>query len=157
MPVWLRALIFLVTTPGTIVGLVPWFMMDRNLRPRTENQLVQAIALVIVAAGLGVLLWCARDFARRGRGTPAPYDPPKALIVAGLYRFTRNPMYVGVVTMLVGEALWFQSRNMLIYAAAFALAFHLRVLFYEEPKLTHLFGDEYAQYRARVSRWIPFR
>ena len=102
-----------------------------------------------------VLLWCARDFAVRGRGTPNPADPPRALVVDGLYRFVRNPMYVAIVTSLLGQAAMYRSSSVVWYAAIVAAAFHLRVVLYEEPKLTELFGDSYADYRRRVPRWVP--
>ncbi|HWP45479.1 MAG TPA: isoprenylcysteine carboxylmethyltransferase family protein, partial [Blastocatellia bacterium] len=91
----------------------------------------------------------------KGRGTPAPYDPPRRLVVSGLYRYTRNPMYVGIVTLLIGEALAFRSISLAIYSAAVWPLFHLRVIYYEEPKLRELFGQDYLDYCKKVSRWLP--
>ena len=155
MPIWLRSLSFLVIAPGSILGLLPWWVTDGRLRPPRGIHAPQVAAVIIMAVGVSVLLWCFRDFARRGQGTPAPYDPPKLLVVAGLYRFTRNPMYVGLVVTLLGESLWSESWRLLVYAGVVAVAFHLRVLSYEEPKLTKLFGEQFEAYRARVPRWVP--
>jgi protein-S-isoprenylcysteine O-methyltransferase Ste14 len=155
IPLWLRALSFLLIAPGTITVLVPRYFTGGVFLPIGAPMVGRVLAIVMMAAGYCVLLWCFRDFVRRGHGTPAPYDPPKKLVIAGLYQYTRNPMYVGLVIVLVGEALWSWSTLLLTYAAAVALAFHLRVLIYEEPKLTELFGRDFLDYRQRVSRWIP--
>jgi protein-S-isoprenylcysteine O-methyltransferase Ste14 len=91
----------------------------------------------------------------RGRGTPNPADPPRALVIDGLYRFVRNPMYVALVVSILGQAAVYRSRSVVWYPAIVAIAFHLRVVAYEEPKLAELFGESYADYRRRVPRWIP--
>jgi protein-S-isoprenylcysteine O-methyltransferase Ste14 len=156
MPVWLRAVAFLIAVPGTIAGWLPWYLAGTPPLWSGDGRIVaRSLAAVVAALGFAVLLWTATDFVRRGRGTPAPYDPPRALVTSGLYPFTRNPMYVGVVTMIVAQALWFGSTAVLIYAAVIALAFHARVVFFEEPRLTKLFGTAYADYRAYVPRWLP--
>ena len=155
VPVWLRAVSFLIIAPGSILGLFPWWVTDGHLEAGGESAAFLAVAVVLFAVGLSTLLWCFVDFGRRGLGTPAPYDPPKKLVVAGLYRYTRNPMYVALVLALVGESIWSQSRGMMIYTAVVAVGFHLRVVIHEEPKLTELFGDEFADYRRRVPRWLP--
>jgi len=113
------------------------------------------VALLPWLAGTGILLWSALDFALKGKGTPAPIDPPKVMVAEGLYRFVRNPMYLGVLLTLTGHVLWFQSLRLLIYIALLAVAFHLFVVFYEEPVLRRKFGDSYEDYCRRVSRWIP--
>jgi protein-S-isoprenylcysteine O-methyltransferase Ste14 len=155
MPIWIRALLFLIIAPGTLAGLIPWYIAGGNLRPTGDIPPIQWLGLILLVAGWAVLLWCARDFAYKGRGTPAPYDPPRALVTSGLYEFTRNPMYVGVVTAIIGQAVWFWSWQVLAYAVIVAVGFHLRVLLYEEPVLTRSFGDDYVTYCARVPRWIP--
>jgi protein-S-isoprenylcysteine O-methyltransferase Ste14 len=159
MPVWLRAALFIVVMPGAIAGWLPLWIGGASARaPHAPSTVAQWAGVALVAAGWAVLLWCARDFATRGRGTLSPTDPPRALVTAGFYRFTRNPMYVGVVAAIVGFALWLQSRGVLLYAAAMALVFHLRVLLFEEPTLRQMFGAEYDAYCARVPRWLaPFR
>jgi protein-S-isoprenylcysteine O-methyltransferase Ste14 len=105
--------------------------------------------------GAAIYFWCAWDFTFAGKGTPAPIYPPKELVATGLYRYVRNPMYAGILTLLLGEALFFASWRLLEYAGFVFLAFHLFVTLYEEPALRQKFGDSYKRYCATVSRWIP--
>ena len=102
-----------------------------------------------------MLLWCVRDFYVTGKGTLAPWDPPTRLVVVGLYRFVRNPMYVGVLGVVLGWSLVAGSPLLAIYAALLAVGFHLRVVLYEEPVLQRQFGDDWTRYRAGVNRWLP--
>ncbi len=102
-----------------------------------------------------MLIWCFWDFLVKGRGTPAPIDPPKELVVAGLYNYVRNPMYVGVLLVIFGHFLWFGYWNLLIYAAVVFIAFNTFVTYYEEPNLKTKFGSTYEDYLKRVPRWIP--
>lgn len=96
--------------------------------------------------GASIYFWCAWDFTFAGRGTPAPIDPPKKLVVRGLYRYVRNPMYVGVFSILLGEALFFESQRLLVYAAVVFFFFYLFVILYEEPILRQKFGESYQKY-----------
>jgi protein-S-isoprenylcysteine O-methyltransferase Ste14 len=105
--------------------------------------------------GFLLLLWCVRDFYVSGKGTLAPWDPPKRLVVVGLYRFVRNPMYVAVLTVVAGWSLAFGSRWLGLYLGILAVAFHLRVLFYEEPWLSRQFGADWVAYSKAVPRWLP--
>ena len=114
----------------------------------------EVAALVLAAAGVTVAFRSMLDFARRGFGTPAPIDPPKRLVVAGWYRYTRNPMYVGITAVLLAEAIFFRSWTLALYAAGIATMFHLFVMLYEEPTLARTFGADYAAYRAAVPRWF---
>jgi len=102
-----------------------------------------------------IYLRCAWDFTFTGRGTPAPFDPPKEIVVRGPYRYVRNPMYVAVMLALTGEALLFEAASLLIYAALAFSFFHFWVVFYEEPTLRRKFGDSYREYCRRVPRWLP--
>ena len=111
--------------------------------------------LVPIAAGLTGLLWCFADFIVEGEGTPAPYDAPRNLVSRRLYRWVRNPMYVAVLAIVLGEAVLFGSVALLSYAIALWLLFHLFVTLYEEPTLRARFGPSYDAYRAVVPRWIP--
>ncbi len=151
---WLRTLFFTIIAPGTITVLLPYFLLS-NARDKFAEQAWQWLGAVPVLLGFGIYLWCAKDFAVKGRGTPAPYDPPKQLVIVGLYRFVRNPMYVGVTLILLGEAALFSEATLLLYAALVLLAFHLRVRLYEEPTLQRLFGEAFRQYCAKVPRWLP--
>jgi protein-S-isoprenylcysteine O-methyltransferase Ste14 len=106
---------------------------------------------------LGALIYliCVMEFAVRGRGTPAPIDAPKRLVVTGLYQYVRNPMYVGVLSVVLGWTFLSKSTELLGYAALLALCFHAFIRLYEEPALKKLFGAEYEQYTATVGRWLP--
>ncbi|HET7585872.1 MAG TPA: isoprenylcysteine carboxylmethyltransferase family protein [Gemmatimonadaceae bacterium] len=142
-----RALLAFLALPGVVAFLVPW-----HLRPRGAH--FSVAALPIVGIGTVLLLWCVRDFYVAGRRTLAPWAPPERLVTLGLYRVSRNPMYVAVLTLLLGFALGYRSITLGIYAAAVALAFHVRVVRYEEPTLARLSGSGWRAYRARVPRWI---
>jgi len=111
--------------------------------------------LVFILIGASIYLRCAWDFAFAGRGTPAPIDPPKELVVRGLYRYVRNPMYVGVLSVVVGQAIWFEARGLFAYAALCFLLFFAFVVLYEEPALRRKFGESYERYCNEVPRWIP--
>jgi protein-S-isoprenylcysteine O-methyltransferase Ste14 len=116
------------------------------------------IAGIVVCLAGGVLaLWCVLTFAFVGKGTPAPFDPPRRLVVSGPYRHVRNPMYIGAAVALGGAAIVYHSTALLGYLALFLLITHLFVVWYEEPTLEGLFGDEYATYRSTVRRWLPVR
>ena len=114
------------------------------------------MALAIIAVGIAIYLYTALwGFALVGGGTPAPIAPTKILVVAGLHRFVRNPMYIGVALAIGGQALLFRSLHIAIYMVCMLLTAHLFVVFYEEPTLRKQFGEEYERYRATVPRWIP--
>ena len=126
---FLRALLAFVMLPGVVAGLGP-MLITRRLAMREE---FLAAGFAVLGVGLFLLLWCVRDFYVAGKGTLAPWDPPQRLVVVGLYRFVRNPMYVGVATVLAGWALLFRSPGLVIYLAAVVTMFHLRLILYEEP------------------------
>jgi protein-S-isoprenylcysteine O-methyltransferase Ste14 len=147
----LKNLLFTLVIPGTVGVYSPlWLVGDRPAVPPPGRWL----ALLVLAIGACVYAWCVWDFATFGRGTPAPIDAPKKLVVRGLYRYTRNPMYVGVLTVILGWALLFRSAVLCVYAAVVASCFHSVVVLYEEPHLARTFGDAYEQYRSRVGRWL---
>lgn len=148
----LKNLLFTLVVPGTVAFYVPWRLsLGRAVASGPEL----ALAVVVLAAGTATYGWCVWDFATFGRGTPAPIDAPNRLVVRGLYRFTRNPMYLGVLTVLVGWAVLYRSAALVFYALAIATLFHLFVVFYEEPHLHRRFGADYGRYRAGVPRWLP--
>jgi protein-S-isoprenylcysteine O-methyltransferase Ste14 len=154
MPVWLRAVLFIAIVPGTVAGWLPWRIAGAPSDWWGESNGVWRLGAVLILGGWAVLLWCAREFALRGRGTPGPWDAPRQLVISGLYRFTRNPMYVAVLTAILGQALWFHSRAVAWYALVMAIVFQLMVVLYEEPTLERAFGRQYTEYRGRVRRWF---
>jgi protein-S-isoprenylcysteine O-methyltransferase Ste14 len=119
--------------------------------------LLHVLGLVAATFGVSILLRCIWEFMVRGRGTLAPVDPPTQLVVRGLYRYVRNPMYLGAFTLLLGEAALFESSVVLLYAVAWFAIVNLIVLFYEEPVLHRRFGDSYERYLRSVNRWVPAR
>jgi protein-S-isoprenylcysteine O-methyltransferase Ste14 len=155
MPVWLRATIFILLAPGSVAGWLPWYVAGSPRAPWSVAHGWWRAGAVLTLIGWAVLLWCARDFALRGRGTPAPYDAPRSLVTSGLYRYLRNPMYVAVLTAILGQAIWYRSASVALYAVIIALCCHTFVMLYEEPRLTSLFGDAYTEYCRRVPRWLP--
>ena len=148
----LKNLLFTFAVPGTVAVYVP-LLMARNRSAATGAALVLAIALF--AAGGAIYAWCVLDFATFGRGTPFPADAPRRLVVRGLYRYTRNPMYVGVLTVILGWAVFYRSAGHACYALAIAVCFQLFIMLYEEPHLRRTFGPEYDEYCGKVPRWLP--
>ena len=151
----LGSALFFVLAPGTVAGLVPWWISRwRFDTPAAWFSLPVAGAL-LAAAGAIVLIDSFVRFAVQGIGTPAPVFPTRHLVVTGLYRHVRNPMYVAVVAVIAGQGLLFGNLRVLAYGGLVWLAFHLFVLAYEEPTLQATFGIEYERFRAGVPRWIP--
>jgi protein-S-isoprenylcysteine O-methyltransferase Ste14 len=150
------SLIFLVIAPGFVAGVFPWWITGWVFRsPLLGFYLFRAMGVALIALGLPVLLDSFARFAVQGLGTPAPVLPTKHLVVTGLYRFVRNPMYVAVCAIIFGQAFLFGSVQLLIYGALIWLAFHLFVLLYEEPKLRSSFDSDYVIFCQHVPRWIP--
>lgn len=116
---------------------------------------MEIVALAVTALGGMIALWCILTFVSLGKGTPAPFDPPRRLVVRGPYRYVRNPMYSGAGLALAGAAVFYRSPALLGYAAGFLVAMHLLVVLYEEPTLARTFGEEYREYCNRVRRWWP--
>jgi protein-S-isoprenylcysteine O-methyltransferase Ste14 len=139
---------------GLLLVLVPARILERSgiVRPAHLGA-VECAGIVMGVAGGALALWCVPTFAVVGRGTPAPFDPPRKLVIRGPYRYVRNPMYVGAALALCGAALFYRSIPLFGYAGLFLLATHLFVVWYEEPTLARLFGADYEAYRARVGRW----
>ena len=134
----LRALLAFLALPGLIAFLVPFLLAW----PRVRSGPFNTLALILLIPGIALLLWCVRDFLVIGKGTLAPWDPPRHLVVVGPYRVSRNPMYLAVVLILIGWAIGFRSRWLLLYALAMMVAFHLRVLLHEEPFLARTHRQE---------------
>jgi protein-S-isoprenylcysteine O-methyltransferase Ste14 len=153
--VLLKNMIFTIVVPGTITVLIPYWILGRDVAAIPPWGRRQYLGLVLVALGASVYLRCVWDFAAGGRGTPAPIDPPKVLIVRGLYRYVRNPIYLGVLFVVFGEAVFFESWALVRYGIAMFVIFHLFVIVYEEPTLRQTFGESYERYRRSVRRWVP--
>jgi protein-S-isoprenylcysteine O-methyltransferase Ste14 len=153
----LRSLFFTIVLPGTVTVLIPYLIV--SVRPGTLQSWtpLHAASVLLMAIGATILFWCIWDFAAKGRGTLAPVDPPRQLVVQGLYRYVRNPMYLGVLLVLLGETAFFRSPAMLQYTVAWFIVVNLFVVLYEEPSLKSRFGDSYERYRRSVHRWLPTR
>ena len=148
--------VFLVIAPGFIAGLVPrWISGWRLAAPFFGTPLFRLAGGILIALGVAGLLDSFVRFAVQGVGTPAPVFPTRHLVVTGLYRYVRNPMYVAVVSTILGQGLLFGNVVLLEYGAVVWLLFHLFVLAYEEPTLRASFGSEYESFCASVPRWIP--
>ena len=151
----LRSLIWTVALPGMVAGYVPWRYVGLAQAIFNWRDPVQLIGLLLAVGGTGVLATCIWEFAHSGRGTLAPVDPPKHLVVQGLYRYVRNPMYVGVTTILLGELVIARTWALALYCGCWLVAVNLFIIGYEEPALHRQFGTSYEQYRKTVGRWIP--
>ncbi len=148
--------VFLVLAPGTVAGVIPWWISRWQMRPPLFGvTAARWLGIGLMAAGLPVLIESVARFAWQGLGTPAPVLPTRHLVVRGFYRWVRNPMYVAVVSIILGQGLWFGDTRLLGYAALVWVAFHLFVLGYEEPALRRTFGTEFAAYCGHVRRWLP--
>jgi protein-S-isoprenylcysteine O-methyltransferase Ste14 len=149
-----------ITYAALFIGLVLIYIPARLLswsgivRP-AALEVAQVAGMVMGAAGAAVALWCVFTFAVLGRGTPAPFDPPRRLVIQGPYRFVRNPMYIGAGVALAGAAVFYESWSLLVYTCLFFLATHVFVVCYEEPTLRRIFGQEYEAYCRHVRRWWP--
>ncbi|HCE43875.1 MAG TPA: isoprenylcysteine carboxyl methyltransferase [Lentisphaeria bacterium] len=150
---FLRALTAFLILPGVFAGLLPALMA--HFDPWRCHAIIVPGA-VIMAVGLFLLVWCVRDFYVAGKGTLAPWDPPKHLVIVGLYRFSRNPMYISVMTLIGGWALLAASPLIAAYLLLSCIIFHLRVIFYEEPCLSKMFGQEWTDYCVNTPRWLIF-
>ncbi len=153
-------LVRMITYVALFVSLVLIFVPAHLLTwtgftPPPTLGLSQSAGAIIVLGCTLVVLWSVLTFAFIGRGTPAPFDPPRRLVIRGPYRFVRNPIYLSATVALGGAALYYGSLTLLGYAAIFILAAHLFVIWYEEPTLQRTFGQEYTAYCSRVRRWLP--
>ena len=146
----IRAIFAFIALPGIVAFVIP-IVVARVTRVAGPFARAGLLELVL---GSAILLWCAREFHVNGHGTLATWAPPTTLARGGLYRWSRNPMYIGVLLILIGWALGFNSSLLWAYTAVLAIAFHLRVILSEEPHLARMFGDEWKVYKKRVPRWV---
>jgi protein-S-isoprenylcysteine O-methyltransferase Ste14 len=148
-----KSLLFLILAAGLGAGYIPLALLPRG--QHVETGIFAYFAFPLWLLGGVMILRCFWDFTFTGHGTPAPIDPPTALVTTGLYRYVRNPIYVGVLNILIGHFLWFKAIWMLAYAVMVLLVVHLFVTLYEEPTLKKKFGVAYEQYCKSVPRWVP--
>lgn len=154
---WLfvRSAFWTLALPGFFAGFLPWRYLGVSDVVITWTNPVHLSGLVLIALGSVMLIACIVEFARRGRGTLSPVDPPKELVVQGLYRYVRNPMYLSVLTIVAGEIILTRSGALLVYWLAFLTCSTLFVRGYEEPYLRRQFGESYERYTRTVGRWLP--
>ena len=152
----LRTLVWLLLVPVPLIGVLPWW-----LHHRLEDRFMWAgtwgqwIGVWLILNGIGLAGWCVMLFNVRGHGTPLPLDPPKHFVAEGPYRVTRNPMFLGVFLILVGEGQVYQSRLLFLYLLLAIGVAHLFIVLVEEPDLRRRFGAAYEAYRRQIPRWIP--
>jgi protein-S-isoprenylcysteine O-methyltransferase Ste14 len=156
MSILFRTIVYASTFIGFLLIYLPARILAwSGLRRPPAIGVPQIIAIVFGAAGAMVALWCVSTFARIGKGTPAPFDPPRKLVVLGPYRYVRNPMYLGAALALASAALFYRSLPLLAYGVVLLFCANLFVLLYEEPTLRRTFGADYETYCQRVRRWLP--
>jgi protein-S-isoprenylcysteine O-methyltransferase Ste14 len=152
----LGSAVFFVVAPCTLAGLVPWWISGWQLQPPFLGlELSRGIGAVLILAGVPALVDAFARFALQGLGTPAPIAPTRILVVTGLYRYVRNPIYGAVVAIILGQAVLMGDWRLIVYGALLWICFHVFVVAYEEPTLEQTFGREYEAFRAAVPRWIP--
>ena len=160
VPVYIRSLIFTLIAPATVGGWLPYWLAKSTIDGQMFGKapglpITDIVGYTLLVIGAMIYFWCVYDFTFIGRGTPAIFDPPKNLVIRGLYKYVRNPMYVGVLTAILGQVLIYGSPAILIYALCWFFVFYLFVRWYEEPALCKQFGDDYFRYAQHVNRWIP--
>ena len=149
----LKALLYLIFEAGLFAFYIPLVLLRTG--PGIETGIWSYFAIPLWLAGSLIILSCFRDFVVKGRGTPLPTDPPKELVVTGLYRYMRNPIYVGALLIFLGHFLWFGTWALLMYALFSFIGVYAFVLLFEEPNLKRKFGRAYEDYLEKVPRWIP--
>jgi protein-S-isoprenylcysteine O-methyltransferase Ste14 len=156
-PAWLavRSLLWTLLLPGFFAGYVPWRFFGLGQIRLEELTPTSLLGLICIGLGIVLLAACIVEFARSGRGTLSPVDPPRHLVIRGLYKYVRNPMYLSVATIVWGEVLLTQSVPLAVYWAIWFVAVNLFVMGYEEPTLRRRFGRSYDEYTEHVGRWIP--
>ena len=149
----LNTILFTIIVPGTVAGYIPFRIVGGF--SRVTPGALSLFGGLVLAVGAGIYFRCAWEFAVRGLGTPAPIAPTKYLITTALHRYVRNPMYIGVALVILGEAALFRSPYLVVYAALMLSIAHIFVVAYEEPALHRQFGESYDEYRRTIPRWIP--
>jgi protein-S-isoprenylcysteine O-methyltransferase Ste14 len=152
----LSTIFFTALQPGIVAGYFPWLVSKDSFLQKFAQPfgLQQHLGIVIGAVGFVIMMGCIVRFAVEGMGTLSPADPTKRLVIRGLYKYSRNPMYVGVMGLLIGESVFTQSSPLWIYSIVIFSAFNIYIIFFEEPRLRRDFGKEYGEYCERVRRWM---
>ena len=151
----LKTLIFSILVPGTVAGIIPWLLLQGAGGPILLVPSIWLIGLLPLLLGVALYFWCAGAFTFIGKGTPAPIDAPRTLVIQGAYRWVRNPMYIAVLSVVIGQAILFRSILLAGYALLLWAIFHTFVVFVEEPSLRQQFGASYEAYLQAVPRWLP--
>lgn len=151
----LKTIFFLIVAPGITLFFIPFKIITSPINIEFEMSAIRFMAPLFWGIGTCISLWCVWDFFSKGKGTPAPIDPPKNLVIVGPYKYIRNPMYVGILLILLGHISWFESFSLIVYFFTLSVLFHSFVIFYEEPRLTKVFGKSYKSYIQQVPRWFP--
>ena len=149
-------LLFTILQPGIVAGLIPYLILNKNRRLELNLPFLwnQYLGTFLFISGIFILTICIVDFIKLGKGTLSPILPTKKLVCQGLYKYTRNPMYIGVILILVGEVLFFKAPLLTIYTMIVYLIFNIFIVYKEEPRLSKDFGTDYQRYRNKVKRWI---
>lgn len=156
MSLFFRNLLFTILQPGMVAGLIPFWLTGKDFREGFAQPFTFSnfSGIFIFTIGFILMLTCIIGFAVQGRGTLSPADPTKKLVSTGLYRFSRNPMYIGVMMMLIGESIFFRLFVLAIYSLIIFTAFNIFIIYFEEPRLRKDFGDDYSKYMKAVRRWL---
>jgi protein-S-isoprenylcysteine O-methyltransferase Ste14 len=156
---WVKVFLLFLAVPGVADAIVPWMILSStHALTVKEFGWMQMLGALLTAAGLALIVWVCQAFVRFGKGTPAPFDPPRQFVRQGLYRWVRNPLYLGAAVLIpLGEALIFKSWWLLLYMAVLFLGLHCYIVFVEEKGLERRFGRPYLKYKRSVPRWIPRR
>ncbi|WP_299522711.1 isoprenylcysteine carboxylmethyltransferase family protein [Winogradskyella sp.] len=156
LSLYIKNLIFFILQPGLVVGLIPYMLVRSKLKAILNDDFgfLSYLGIIFIILGLSIVIYCIYRFIVEGKGTLSPIHRTKALVVKGIYKYTRNPMYVGILIVLIGEVLFTSSLRLLVYTIVVAVAFHLFVIFIEEPRLTRDFKTDYLKYMNKVNRWF---
>ena len=157
MPIWVRTFLFTIFVPGTVAGWGPYWLVTGHSNLLDKPDPAHWLGTIPFLLGLAIYASTAWEFGAKGKGTPGPWDAPRELVKTALHAWVRNPMYIGVLLVILGQAALWESRMLVWYAGWVALGFHVFVLTVEEPMLEHLFGEAYLKYKRDVPRWIPRR
>jgi protein-S-isoprenylcysteine O-methyltransferase Ste14 len=150
----LKTILYMGSTHGFFTFYLPYQLAVLEIR-LFDLGIFRYFAFPLWITGTLIIIWCSLDIISKGRGTPAHFNPPKQLVSIGLYRYVRNPIYLGALIVQLGYILWFGSRSLVLYFLFFVLAYHILIMFIEEPILRHQFGAAYDEYSRNVPRWIP--